>query len=166
MLSIVVRSSTSKYCHKIGSMYLLVNAPNHHSELEAELHRLSATFQMASKTPRLDHSTVFDSKDAGDVPSLKSSIAHNASEKWSFWTAFWTVFSRARMANLSGESYNHQTCHKLAKKAREYDTWRYRERHLVESLFNKIEHFRRIFSRLLLSGFSTFCRYFDLVTLK
>ena len=37
--------------------------------------------------------------------------------------------------------------HQLAKKAREYDTWWYRERHLVECFINKIKHFRRIFSR-------------------
>ncbi|NJL55724.1 transposase [bacterium] len=30
---------------------------------------------------------------------------------------------------------------------RDYDTWRYRERHLVECFINKIKHFRRIFSR-------------------
>lgn len=37
--------------------------------------------------------------------------------------------------------------HQLAKQAREYDTWLYRERHLVECFINKIKHFRRIFSR-------------------
>ena len=37
--------------------------------------------------------------------------------------------------------------HQLAKKAREYDIWWYRERHLVECFINKIKHFRRIFSR-------------------
>lgn len=37
--------------------------------------------------------------------------------------------------------------HQLAKKAREYDTWWYRERHLIECFINKIKHFRRIFSR-------------------
>ena len=37
--------------------------------------------------------------------------------------------------------------HQLAKKAREYDRWWYRERHLVECFINKIKHFRRIFSR-------------------
>lgn len=30
---------------------------------------------------------------------------------------------------------------------REYDAFRYRERHLVECFFNKIKHFRRVFSR-------------------
>lgn len=30
---------------------------------------------------------------------------------------------------------------------REYDGFRYRERHLVECFFNKIKHFRRVFSR-------------------
>ena len=29
----------------------------------------------------------------------------------------------------------------------QYDTWRYRERHLVESFMNKIKHYRRVFSR-------------------
>jgi len=29
----------------------------------------------------------------------------------------------------------------------EYDTWLYRERHLVECLINKLKHFRRVFSR-------------------
>jgi len=36
---------------------------------------------------------------------------------------------------------------KNRKEPREYDTWRYRERSLVECFFNKIKHFRRIFSR-------------------
>ena len=30
---------------------------------------------------------------------------------------------------------------------RAYDTWLYRERHLVECCINKLKHFRRIFSR-------------------
>jgi len=30
---------------------------------------------------------------------------------------------------------------------RDYDVFRYKERHLVECFFNKIKHFRRIFSR-------------------
>jgi transposase len=33
------------------------------------------------------------------------------------------------------------------KEPREYDQYRYRERHLVECFINKIKHFRRIFSR-------------------
>jgi len=37
--------------------------------------------------------------------------------------------------------------HQCAKVLREYDTWLYRERHLVECFINKIKHFRRIFSR-------------------
>jgi transposase len=37
--------------------------------------------------------------------------------------------------------------HQRAKLAREYDTWLYRERHLIECLVNKFKHFRRIFSR-------------------
>ena len=37
--------------------------------------------------------------------------------------------------------------HQRAKILREYDTWLYRERHLVECFINKIKHFRRIFSR-------------------
>jgi transposase len=37
--------------------------------------------------------------------------------------------------------------HQRAKVQRGYDTWLYRERHLVECFFNKIKHFRRIFSR-------------------
>jgi transposase len=36
---------------------------------------------------------------------------------------------------------------KNRKEPREYDTWRYRERALVECFFNKLKHFRRIFSR-------------------
>jgi transposase len=36
---------------------------------------------------------------------------------------------------------------KNRKEPREYDTWRYRERALVECFFNKIKHFRHIFSR-------------------
>lgn len=37
--------------------------------------------------------------------------------------------------------------HQRAKILRDYDTWLYRERHLVECFINKIKHFRRIFSR-------------------
>jgi transposase len=37
--------------------------------------------------------------------------------------------------------------HQRAKALREFDTWLYRERHLVECFINKIKHFRRIFSR-------------------
>ena len=29
----------------------------------------------------------------------------------------------------------------------DYDTWRYRERHLIECFIGKIKHFRRVFSR-------------------
>jgi transposase len=36
---------------------------------------------------------------------------------------------------------------KNAKEPREYDTWRYRERHLIECFIGKIKHFRRVFSR-------------------
>ena len=36
---------------------------------------------------------------------------------------------------------------KNRKEPREYDTWRYRERALVECFFNKIKQFRHIFSR-------------------
>ena len=36
---------------------------------------------------------------------------------------------------------------KNAKQPREYDAWRYRERHLVECFIGKIKHFRRVFSR-------------------
>lgn len=34
-----------------------------------------------------------------------------------------------------------------AKQPRQYDTWRYRERHLIECFIGKIKHFRRVFSR-------------------
>jgi transposase len=34
-----------------------------------------------------------------------------------------------------------------AQEPREYDTWRYRERHLIECFIGKIKHFRRVFSR-------------------
>lgn len=34
-----------------------------------------------------------------------------------------------------------------AKEPRQYDAWRYRERHLIECFIGKIKHFRRIFSR-------------------
>jgi transposase len=34
-----------------------------------------------------------------------------------------------------------------AKEPREYDEWRYRERHLIECFIGKIKHFRRVFSR-------------------
>ncbi len=37
--------------------------------------------------------------------------------------------------------------HQRAKAQRDYDCWWYRERHLVECFFNKIKHFRRVFSR-------------------
>lgn len=36
---------------------------------------------------------------------------------------------------------------KCRKDRREYDTYRYKERHLVECFVNKIKHYRRIFSR-------------------
>jgi transposase len=36
---------------------------------------------------------------------------------------------------------------KNAKEPREYDEWRYQERHLIECFIGKIKHFRRIFSR-------------------
>lgn len=36
---------------------------------------------------------------------------------------------------------------KNAKEPRQYDDWRYRERHLIECFIGKIKHFRRIFSR-------------------
>ena len=36
---------------------------------------------------------------------------------------------------------------KNAKDPRQYDAWRYRERHLIECFIGKIKHFRRIFSR-------------------
>jgi transposase len=37
--------------------------------------------------------------------------------------------------------------HPRRKAARAYDTWLYRERHLVECFFNKLKHYRRVFSR-------------------
>lgn len=37
--------------------------------------------------------------------------------------------------------------HQRAKDQRDYDRWWYRERHLVECFFNKLKHFRRVFSR-------------------
>ena len=37
--------------------------------------------------------------------------------------------------------------HQCAKVKRDYDRWVYRERHLIECCFNKLKHFRRIFSR-------------------
>ena len=37
--------------------------------------------------------------------------------------------------------------HQRANQTREYDRWRYRERHLVECFINKIKHYRRVFSR-------------------
>ena len=37
--------------------------------------------------------------------------------------------------------------HQRAKVQRAYDTWLYRERHLIECCINKLKHFRRIFSR-------------------
>ena len=36
---------------------------------------------------------------------------------------------------------------KNAKQPRDYDQWRYQERHLVECFMNKIKHYRRVFSR-------------------
>lgn len=45
--------------------------------------------------------------------------------------------------------------HHSAKVQREYDTWLYRERYLVECCFNKLKHFRRIVSR-----FDTLARSF------
>ena len=37
--------------------------------------------------------------------------------------------------------------HQRRKQAWTYDTWLYRERHLVECFINKIKHYRRIFTR-------------------
>ena len=37
--------------------------------------------------------------------------------------------------------------HPSAKRQRDYDTWLYRERHLIECFINKLKQFRRIFSR-------------------
>jgi transposase len=37
--------------------------------------------------------------------------------------------------------------HQCAKQPRDFDRHLYRERHLVECFFNKIKHFRRVFSR-------------------
>lgn len=37
--------------------------------------------------------------------------------------------------------------HQRAKIQRDYDTWLYRERHLIECCINKLKHFRRLFSR-------------------
>jgi transposase len=37
--------------------------------------------------------------------------------------------------------------HQRANILREYDTWLYRERHLIECFINKIKHFRHLFSR-------------------
>jgi transposase len=37
--------------------------------------------------------------------------------------------------------------HQRAIVKRDYDTWVYRERHLVECFIGKLKHFRRIFSR-------------------
>ncbi len=37
--------------------------------------------------------------------------------------------------------------HQRSKQPRDFDRWWYRERHLVECFFNKIKHFRRVFSR-------------------
>jgi transposase len=36
---------------------------------------------------------------------------------------------------------------KNRKQPRDYDTWRYRERALIECFMNKIKHYRRLFSR-------------------
>ena len=36
---------------------------------------------------------------------------------------------------------------KNRKQPRDYDTWRYRERALIECFINKIKHYRRLFSR-------------------
>lgn len=37
--------------------------------------------------------------------------------------------------------------HQRATQSRDYDTWLYRERHLIECFFNKLKHFRRLFAR-------------------
>jgi transposase len=37
--------------------------------------------------------------------------------------------------------------HQRAKQPHNYDTWRYRERHLIECFVSKLKHFRRVFSR-------------------
>ena len=47
------------------------------------------------------------------------------------------------------------------KEVREYDRHAYKERHLIECFFNKIKHFRRVFSRFdkKVSSFSGFLAY-------
>jgi len=37
--------------------------------------------------------------------------------------------------------------HQRSKQQREYDSWLYRERHLVECFISKLKHYRRIFTR-------------------
>lgn len=51
--------------------------------------------------------------------------------------------------------------HQPAKVQRDYDTWRYRERHLSDCFFNKLKQFRRVFSRFdkLASRFSGFVHF-------
>ena len=54
------------------------------------------------------------------------------------------------------------SCGVRSKVKRAYDTWLYRERHLVECCFTKLKHFRRIFSRFdkldrSFLGFSHLC---------
>jgi transposase len=55
--------------------------------------------------------------------------------------------------------------HLSSKQPRPYDTWLYRERHLVECFINKIKHFRRIFSRFdkLASRYLSFLHFVSML---
>jgi hypothetical protein len=55
-----------------------------------EIDRSNKLVKRSNKT--LPHG--FNSKGAGDALSLETKIAHNSSEMWTFWTAFWTVFEK------------------------------------------------------------------------
>jgi transposase len=55
--------------------------------------------------------------------------------------------------------------HQNSKQPRPYDTWLYRERHLVECFINKIKHFRRVFSRFdkLASRYLSFLHFVSML---
>ena len=60
---------------------------------------------------------------------------------------------------------------KNRKEPREYDLHLYKERHLIECFFNKIKHYRRLFSRFEKldqrhARLPQLCWRFDLATMK
>jgi len=57
------------------------------------------------------------------------------------------VFLRAYFKRLFEIFYQVLLTFEQVRHPHDYDTWRYRERYLVECFTGKIKHFRRVFSR-------------------